>query len=52
MFNVIVRQLIKNIQFHTRHCTLPNASFSTEMGKEVSYAVREESRFHLVYYPR
>ena len=48
IFELIVRQLIKNDQFRTRHCTHTNATISTEIGKrKISYAAREESWFYL-----
>ena len=42
IFNVIVCQLIKHSQYRTRHCTHTNAALSTEIGRKVSYASREE----------
>ena len=48
ILNVIVRQLIKNTQFRTHHCTQKNASFSTGIGRKVSYAARDDNRFNLV----
>ena len=46
---VIVHQSIKYSQLRTRHCAQTKASLVTEIRREVSYAAREGSRFHLVF---
>ena len=48
IWNVIVRELIKNSQFRMHNWTQTNASFLNEIKKKVSYAAREESQFHFV----
>ena len=40
---LIVRQLIKNIPFRTRHCMHTNTAFSTEIGRKASYTTWEKS---------
>ena len=48
--SVIVRQLIKNSQYRTRNRTQANTTFSTEIGRKILYAAREEGQFHLVWF--
>ena len=50
VLSVIVRQLIKNSRCRTRNCTQTNATSSTEIGRKVLYAAREESQFYLVWF--
>ena len=50
IYNSILRQLIKNCQFHTCYCTHTNAPYSTKIGRKVTYATGKESRFHLVWF--